>query len=264
MKRVRFCIVIAMFLISIIVDPGFGKATFQGYWEQTTQSNSTIGGQPQNRSEQQTVYFKSGMMKIVNATKGEEIIFRLDLGLIWTINTKTKTYTEAKFSDMEENMKNARNAMAENMKNMTIEQRQMMEKMMGGQLGSMMGNEGGPSITFKMLSETKTINGHNCKKVIMMMNNEPMVTMWMTDKYDLGDDFVEAYQKMGLFKGTFSEDVKNLKGFPMQTEMSMDTGFGTVSTNTVVTKIVEKSLANSDFNLPAGLTKQTMPQMNFH
>ena len=128
-------------------------------------------------------------------------------------------------------------------------------------MGSMFGQGGALAISFKHTGKTKTIKGYKCHQVIMNMGNEPMMEMWMTKKYFLGDDFLKIYQKMGLIKGEIPKDSK-LKGFPILTKMNMNMGMGKIETETTVTKIVKTSVSDSEFNVPRGY-KKIDTQMEF-
>jgi hypothetical protein len=262
MKRAVVFLVLTVMTGCLLSNLLMAKENFVGYWEQTKTTQSTMQGQPGNQVENEIVYYKAGKMKIVNKEKNVIMILRVDLELFWHINLSQKSYTEMKFSDIETSMNNAKNAMAEQMKNMTPEQHQMMEKMMGGKTNTMPAADNGPTITFQLLNDQKTVSGVNCKKVLMLMDAKPLLTMWMTDNYSLGTEYLESYKKLGLVKGNFSDDIKKVTGFPMLSELRMDTGFGKVESSTLVTKVVTQAISDNDFALPSGLKKQATPGMN--
>jgi len=144
---------------------------------------------------------------------------------------------------------------------MDPEEKEMMKKMMGNKAGSFFGNGGSLAISFKHTGKTKTIKGYKCHQVVMNMSGEPMMDMWLTNKYSLGDDFLKIYQKMGLIKGEIPKDSK-LKGFPILTKMNMNMGMGKMETETTVTKIVKTKVSDSEFEVPRGYKKLDNP-MNF-
>jgi len=255
MKKITVsCSVIAVMLF-VSINQSLAQKIFEGYWQQTTLTNSPLIPTEKNQKTEQQVFYKKGKMKFVDQTKGTIMIMRLDKELSWTIDKAEGTYSEMKFEEMQESMKNARQEMQEGLKNMSPEERQMMEKMLGKKMSGMFGEDGAMKIDVKKTNEKKTINGYSCQKAIYLMNNEPLLDFWLTDKYQLGSEFLEAYEKMGILKGDFSDVQKNFQGFPIQSEMSLDTGMGKTETVTTVTKIVEQSVADSEFELPKGLKK---------
>jgi len=261
-KQLMRFIVVGIFIFANI---SFAQKAFEGYWEQTTTSKTPM--KRTNEAEEvknQKVFYKPGMMKIVELEEQDIIIIRLDKELSWYIDKKEVTYTEMKFSDVEEGMNQAKESMKqmqEQMKNMSPEERKMMEQMMGSKMAKMMGAGEGPQLSVKKTGEIQTVNGYKCNKVLLNSENEPLMTFWMTDKYQLGNEFMETYRKMGFFDSYIPAEMKEMKGFPIKTEMSMNTGFGNVETMTIVNKIVPQSVSTSEFELPKGLKKREMPMM---
>jgi len=244
---------IAMFSFMGLINNASAQKLFQGYWESETIQSSTMPMQQGKKIEKEKTFFKKGKMKVVDFTNNEIMIFRFDKGLIWTIDTKDKTYEEVTFEQMENSMKNAKAEISKQMQKMSPEEKEMMEKMMGGKMGAMFG--GKPlSIEFKSTGQKKTIKGHRCEQVMMYMGDDPMMEFWMSSKYSLGDDFLKIYQKMGLIKGKISGNTK-LKGFPIFTKMEMDTGMGKMNVETTTTKIVPSSIPDKEFELPKGYKK---------
>ncbi|MBD3287766.1 hypothetical protein GF337_03090 [candidate division KSB1 bacterium] len=261
LKNLRIFI-IAFIGILLLGSQIYAQETFEGYWEQTTKSNSPYQTFSKSKGDEaQRVYYKNGKMKIEDKDGGNVVIMRLDKEVTWMIDKKKGVYTEMTMSDMKAQMNKANEAMQKmqkQMEDMPPEQRKMMEKMMGDKMKSMASGEG-MNITVKKTDETKTINGYNCRKIVYYSGDEPIMDIWLTDKYQLGSEFVKSYAQMGLIKGDLSEATKNMKGFPIKSEMQMDAGMGKkIESTTTVTKIVPTSVSDSQFELPKGLKKTEM------
>ena len=184
-------LMISLLGISTVNSNLFAQKVFEGYWESETITKSTLPMQPANKIEKQKTYFKNGKMKTVNTTDNTTIIYRFDKGVAWTLDRKNKTYNEMHFDQLQAGMKNAKNKMAQAMKEMDPEEREMMKKMMGGKMGAMMGQSEEPAISFNHTGKKKTIKGYSCSQVIMNLGDEPMMEMWMTNKFNLGNDFLK-------------------------------------------------------------------------
>jgi hypothetical protein len=263
MKKLMFL----MLILTMVSSAAFAGKVFEGYWEQTSVTKSTMPMQPEEETEKQVIHYKQGKMKIHDVDEGKVTIFRFDKELMWEIDLNRKSYSEVTFAGMQAQVDQAKESMKElqgELDAMSPEQRKMMEKMMGKKLKSMLGDDGGMqmSITAEYLGEKKTINGYACKKVQYYMNGEPFTTVWLTDKYYLEHDFMDVYHKMGMVKGEFSESVRKVRGFPIESDFKMKTGMGDIETRTTVTKIVTQSVPDSEFALPKGL-KQSKKRMGF-
>ena len=255
MNRLIKCMLLFALLLVTVTCQSNAQKIFEGSWIQTSETKSSVPGAPAQDVKKQQVFFKADKMKTVDLNTGDMMILRLDKELMWNVNKAKGTYTEVKFSEVQSGMKE----MQAEMKKMSAEERKMMKKMMGGKMNSIMGEEGKMNISIKKTGERKTIGGFKCKKYVYYLDNDPMVDFWMTDKYQLGSEFVEVYQKMGMFKGNITEESKKMKGFPIQTHSKIETGMGKFESVVTVTKITPKSISNSEFNLPKGLKKQSMP-----
>lgn len=254
-KLVVYCMVI-IFAMSVFVPELFSQKKFEGYWEQQTVRKSTMPMQPKEAKEIEKTFYKSGKMKMLNQTTGRTTIFRFDKELVWTVDEKKKTYEEMTFAQMQQGMDQMKSEMKKEMKNMSPEERKMMEKMMGNKAGGMFGEEQKFDITVKRSGKTKSILGYNCEQIFLKLNEDPMMEMWVTDKFNIGNEFLEVYQKMGFMKGNFSDEAKQIKGIPLLTKMSMDMGMGKMDSESQVTKIVATSVSDSEFDVPSGYKKQ--------
>jgi len=217
-------------------------------------------------TREQQVFYKAGKMKMVELGTGKATILRLDRELVWEVDPRGGTYTEITFADMEkmsaqgkQKMAKAKTEMMKGMEDMSPEERQAMEKLMGGKLGAMMGGETRTvKLSKKMTGEKQNINGYDCERMIMMVNEEPLVDMWSTNTFDLGAEMFKFYDKMKLFEFEISKDLKDFKGFPMKTVFRTDMGMGSVESTTTVTKIVKGPVSDKEFDLPQGLKKKSI------
>jgi len=255
---------IAVMAISFLNSSLFAQKRFEGYLEQTTVRQSTLPMQKPEVVEKEKVFYKPGKMKTVNFTTGKTMIFRFDKELMWSLDDNNKTYTEATFAQMQQQVQQVQSMMQERMKNIPPEQRKMMEKLMGKQFGAPSGDAGSfMEITMKRGGKTKKILGYPCEQIFMNLNGEPIMELWMTNKYSIGNDFLKIYQKMGFMKGKLSEDAKKLQGLPLKTKMTMDLGMGKMVSETVVDKLVKTSIPDKEFEVPNGYKQQPSKKMQF-
>ena len=252
--NLTFSLLIVVFTLSLANTLALGQKRFEGYLEQTTIRKSDMPMQPPKVTEKEKVFYKAGKFKTKNLTTGKSMIYRFDKELMWTIDDKNKSYTEVTFAQMQEGMNKMRSAM----KDVSPENRKMMEKFMGKKMGKMFGgDEGGMEISIKRTGKKKKIMGYSCEQVFMNMNDEPMMEMWITKKYSMGDDFLKVYQKMGFMKGDLPKDAEKIQGIPLVTSMKIDMGMGKMETETKVTKLVKTSVSDGEFEVPRGYKKKS-------
>jgi hypothetical protein len=247
-----------LFVFSILNLSAFAQKKFEGYWESEIITNSTMPMQPKQKTEQQKSYYKEGKWKNDNLTDKQTMIFRFDKELAWTINHNDKSYYEMTFEQMQQGVQKAKGAMADAMKDMDPAQRERMKKMMGNKMGGVFGEEGMPAISFEQTGKKKSIQGYDCHLVIMKLGEDPLMEMWLTNKFNIGHDFIKTYEKMGLFKGDMPTNF-DLKGFPIYTVMDTNLGMGKMKTETTVKKIVATSVSDNEFDLPRGYKKLERP-----
>ena len=254
LKNVTVFLMVLFLLFTLFGVESIAQKKFEGYWEAETITKSTLPLQKSKEIEKQKTFYKSGKMKIMDLTDKQDTIFLFDKGLTWTIDHNDKTYYEMTFEQMQAGMESAKEAMANAMKDMSPEDREMMKKMMGNKMETMFGDGKSPIISFKQTGKKKTIKGYKCSQVIMNFGGEPMMEMWLTNKYNLGDDFMKVYQKMGFIKGKIPKDSK-INGFPIHTKNIITTGMGKTETETTITKITQTKVPESEFKLPKGYKK---------
>ncbi len=253
MMRWRACIPVTVAFVLAWARVAAGQGL---YWE------STITGVGNEARTTQT-YTMPKMIKIVTSD-GKAMILRTDRDKFVTLDTKKDTYREVTFADMEAagksmqaKMDAARAEMEKRMKDMSPEQRAMMEKMLPKSPGA----EGvKPSaLVVKNTGETKTISGYVCTKYVASEEGKPVLTAWTTKDVKgfepLRDDWL-AYQKRlektnRSFGNVMAEAYGKIEGFPMETEIR--------DIKTVVTKVEPRTTAASEFEIPAGYTKESVP-----
>jgi hypothetical protein len=252
-----------VYSLVIVITLGFlntyslAQKQFEGYLEQTTIRTSNMPMQPPKVTENEKVFYKSGKFKSMNLTTKKAMIYRFDKELMWTIDHDDKSYTEVTFAQMQEGMQKMRTAMKQEMKDVSPEERKMMEKFMGKKLGKMFsGDDQSLEITVKRTGKTKKILDDNCELIFLNLNDDPMMEIWITDKYSMGNDFLEVYQKMGFMKGKLSDDAKKIQGIPLATKMTIDMGMGKMESESTVTKLVETSVSDSEFEVPNDYKKK--------
>ncbi len=237
--------------------------TFEGYLEQTVVTKSTMPMQPNQKTEQHKSFYKPGKFKSADLTNGQEMILRLDKELMWTVNHKEKSYTELTFADMQQGMKNMQSAVQEEMKKMSPEERKAMEQMMGKGMAKMFSDQPAFEISFQRTGKIKTILGYDCEQVFFNLDNEPIMEMWVTSKLNMGSEWADIYEKMGMMKIKFSAEARKLRGLPLITRVTTDTGMGRIETITETTRVVKTFVSDSEFEVPKGYIKKS-PAMPFN
>ncbi len=242
-------------IVLLVAASGYAQGL---YWESVT-----TGGPGGVNGQKSEFYYMPRMFKNVESNRQEEIIFRLDKDMMIHLDHGKKTYYEISFDEMERMMKKAGAVMdeqmaklQEQMASMPEEQRKMMEKMMGKTLTGGKGNK----LELRKTSDAKSISGYACKKYVVMSGDEPAYTMWVTKDLKefagMQKDMQEFGKRMAAitprFAGEIAEGMKNLDGFPVQTEIGGIT--------TTVSKVERRTTPKSEFEVPAGYKKEK-PEM---
>lgn len=239
--------VIGIFLLNIRVASG---QDFEGVIEQVTYNTSNAA-----RQEKQTLYVSSDMMRIDQPAENQSIIIRLDKNLMWQIDHKDKTCTELTFEQMQQGMQQAQKAMEDAMKNLTPQQKAMMEKM-GMKIPTM------PSVQFELKKTGKTdkIDGYNVEQYMFTRTGlmDETQEWWVTKDVGGLKQFGEMMAKMfeGMSGGRVSgmEQLTNLDGIPIKTIKEEKNG----QEITQVTKIEKTAVAKTEFEPPEGYKKKEM------
>ena len=252
-------------LAVIVVWAGAGTAFGEGlYWESTT---SGIG----NEARTTQTYAMPKMLKIVSGN--QTTILRADRDQLVQIDSTKKTYREMTVAEVESaanamhaQMETVQAEMAKRMKDMSPEQRAMMEKMMP-QLPGAAGKAASQAadIVVKNTGETKTIAGYTCTKYVASEGDKPLLVAWTTKDVKgfegLREDWL-AFQKRTARISQGGADVAEafakIEGFPMRTEMGQ--------MKTEVTKVEARAIPASEFDPPAGYKKEAanLPKVGGH
>ncbi len=226
-----------------------GTASAQGMTWQGVMEGGPMGG-----ADTSYTYYMPGKIRIANPARHDVIIMRMDKEKMIHMNTEDHTYYEMTFDELQGMMQEMNSAvdeqmaeMKEKMSTMSEEQRKMMEGMM-----SRFNLAGQGKLEFKKTNEQKSISGYPCTKCVVTNNGEVTFTMWVTKKVDgfeaMAKDMKQVGQRMAAMMpraGTaMVEAMKNLDGFPMQTEI-----MGMTST---VSHIQKRQTAASEFEVPSG------------
>jgi hypothetical protein len=181
--------------------------------------------------------------------EGKVTVIRLDKGLIYSIDPEKKTYSEVSFSEMNEMREKIATMMKKRMEKMPPEQRKMLE----GKMGDL--KERANRYDVSTTGETKTISGFTCTKYLVKHQGGETETVWAADGIgggmeSLRQDMEEFLKRVSMSMGTGkarTEWYTEIHGFPIQTENR-----GSIKT---VTKIEQRSVSASDFEVPAGYTR---------
>lgn len=243
---------LAVILTTLVPATG---AVAQGlYWESTT---TGVGNKP--RTAQQ--YAIPKMLKIVESD-GHTVILRGDQDKFITIDNQKKTYHEMTMADLENaakaaqgHMEAARAQMQQRMKDMSPEQRAMMEKMMP----KLPAADAKPApVVIKNTGETKSISGYTCTKYVATQGDKTVLVAWTSKDVPgfagLREDWVNFQKRMASVNrmtGSATADAyAQIDGFPMQTEAGQ--------TKIQVTKVEARTIPASEFETPAGYKQEKL------
>lgn len=232
------------------------SALAQGvYWE----SIVLLKGKEEGKDMVTKSYYAPKRMK-VESGRDEYLIFRMDQEKIYTVKPEDKTYYVMTFKDIEQVGKKVNAEMAkleEQMKQMPEEQRKMMEQMMGDR---MPGKKKPHKFDVKKTGEKRAISGYACVKYVVTDNGKQSMTLWVTPEVKafamMRDDMLEQTKRMAAFAqemgGGMVEAMQKIDGFPIEVEMSDQM-------TTRVTKLEQRSIAASEFEIPAGYKEVPSP-----
>jgi hypothetical protein len=220
----------------------------------------------------QTMLVQNGMMR-TNASSSGAVI--LKGSTIIMIDDKRKQYREMTKEDLKKMAAGAGEAMAkmqEKMKNMTPEQRAMMEKMMGNRIPGGMGSPDKPDTwESKNLGTTATVEGRKCQNWNLLRNGAPFEELCVVPYNTLPgkEDFQKVFKEMAEAFGDLAKQVPGadqsakaraaINGYAVRTRMYASDGKFR-PTETIMTKWVEESIPASMFEPPAGYVKAELPK----
>jgi hypothetical protein len=193
------------------------------------------------------------------------IIFDAAAKKVWLIQNDKKTYTElteADIKDLRDRMQSMRGMMAEHMKNLPPEQRARMERMMNGQ---------GPDLKFAAKGQKKTINGFACEMYDVTMDGKPFqescIAPWGTGPFTKDDAdkakalFTSLASMMKGMPGAGVQHMASYPGVPVQTTHLNPAMGGTGKWTQTLKSVSRAAIPASQFQVPAGYTKQPLPTM---
>ncbi len=237
MKRIWFflslpTIVFVLFLFVVPVCAGF-----EGYWISESISGDSVvmdnGGQAAKTD--QIVFFKSGKMRIHVKDKPEIMIIRPDLGLLWRIDKKNASYKEIMFKDIKAGVDAVKSAL---------------------ESGAMQKNRDALELKMVPAGKSETVLGEEGEVVELRVAGKTVMTLWLAKKYDLGYEYYQRYETLGMFPGVSCEALKGLRGMPLKSITNLGNGKGEQTVISIITKIVETEISDKKFELPDGLVKK--------
>jgi hypothetical protein len=228
----------------------------------TWEMNTSMGG---NEGTLTKFWYMPKKYRIV-PDAGTASILRLDTERMVFVDYGKKTYYEMTFADMEKLMAGVSEqmkAMQKQLEALPEEQRKMAEQMMGGHGAA----APEPKFAAKSTGERKTISGFSCTKYVLTRDGEEDAVVWATKDVkipeamwkQMGKDMEVFAKKIAAMtpgeKSSIVERARTLiDGFPIRTERGEDYV-------TTVTKIEQKNVPASEFEVPAGFTKEQPPMM---
>jgi hypothetical protein len=254
MQKLTRTIVTGALLVAATL-PALGQGLV---WESITK-----GGPAGDTGSPSTTYMMPGKMKHVT-DDGTVVIVRLDHQKLYSLKPAEKSYWEMTFTEMEQMLKAAtakmdamKGQMQEQLKTMSPEQREMVEKMYG-----MMSTGEKQPVSIATTGKKKTILGHPSTEYVARQGGKDMMSMYVTK--DIGEfdrlkrDWDQFNQKMLSMSGGFAQGMaeayKKVDGFPMEMEI--------MGATTTVTKLEKKVTSASEFEVPAGYTKTKPPTVD--
>jgi hypothetical protein len=219
-----------------------------------------------------TAYLGSNGMRVETQTEGESMtmIFRSDKEVFWVINTEEKSYTEMTRKDIKQiksQMDEATRMMQEQMKNMPPEQRAMIEEMMKGQAMPAPPEKK----VFKKVASGVTVRKWKCDKYESYSGKQLTEEVWTTSSKNLGigqKDF-RIMQSMAEFMSELSPEAASLftvgseqwekeQGYPGIPVRIISYSNGKKVFQMEIQDVKNRRINPSRFNLPKGLTKQSL------
>jgi hypothetical protein len=247
---------------------GLAMAAQAGTTLETVNRNLADGG-----STTINTWAQNGMLRVESKSNDGAMIFRDDT--VFSLNHKEKSYIamdRASMKRMADQLSPALNAIQEQMKNMTPEQRAQMEKMMGGRMPAGLGSPETKQ-EIKRTSRTAKVGSYSCTYVEVLedgvMTDEICVAPGNSLKGS--EELIVAAKKMAdLMKEMMANmnapwlkqmaekqtaNFEKLGGIPVLSRHFED---GKPNNETTMTAIRSESLAASLFEIPAGYTKKDL------
>lgn len=219
----------------------------------------------------QVMQVQDGMIR---ASQGTNHTMILKNSTITMLDEKRKTYREMDKATLERMANQAGAAMAQlqdKMKNMSPEQRAMMEKAMGSHMPGGMGPQAAnDEYAAKDTGKSDTVEGHSCRLWQTTRNGAPLEELCVVPYSSLPgrEDLQKAFQVMTDAVEDLSRAMPNVEkamkarlsvnGYPVRVRR-YDAQGELRKNETVLTKWTEETLPAATFDVPAGYTKQDLP-----
>ena len=220
-----------------------------------------------------TVLVQDGKVRTTSGHGGTMIISG---DMIYIVNDEQKSYREMTKAQMQQMAGQAGAAMAamqERMKNMSPEQRAMMERMMGGQVPGGMSPAGKPDTwDAKDTGKSDTAEGRKCRVWNLLRNGKLLEELCVVPFSSLPgkEDFEKTFKELAEVFAEVTKGMPNadnaakarmtVNGYPVRTR-PYDASGKLRGTENVMTKWAEETVAASSFQVPKGYKKQAMPKM---
>jgi len=192
-----------------------------------------------------TQYITTDRMRMSNGDN--DTIVDLAEGKMVQIDHKKKTYYETTFEEMQKYFAQLSDMLAGN---------PMMESMMGKV----------NDVQVDKTAETRDILGHACTKYVLSMGDSFTETLWVAPDLKMPLQYYDAskmtYAMMGPMATRFGkmlDEMKEIDGFPLATDVDMKVMGMDASSKTEVTDISEAPISGDVFAVPNGYKKKKSP-----
>jgi hypothetical protein len=221
----------------------------QGLYIESTRSGASDGVEK--------MYYMPKMIKSVDRDGSGISILRFDRETIYHLDPQKKTYTAMTYAEMKAMVDKAHSMaddmMARRLASLPPDQREKMQEKMA----AMKNRSSSSGATHEVVptAEHKTINGYACDKYIVKRDGKESETVWASKqvpgyepmKRDM-EGFLDHMSGIVGRKEAMGEWFRQIEGFPIETD-----SHGSVRT---VTKIDRSSFPASEFEVPAGYTRE--------
>jgi hypothetical protein len=242
-------------------------------------SETRSGGEQERVSGRGRFWLGSDRMRMEFEDDGRAgqtatVIFRADLGLYWALDSANRRYVQidrVAMQQLGERVRRARSEMAGRLEDLPPEQRSMVEKMMTG-----MAPPAASTLTeeLRRTDRTKAIRGHTARRYDLLLGDEIVGAIWMTDWQGIGiaaRDFAvfaklakfqqELLASLGqaagaAFGGQPFELFDRLDGYPLEIQRLQDGASESVTYFGVPERVPTSALR---FDLPPGYLRSAGP-----
>ena len=284
MKKSTLIWKLQAFLVILTVSPLTAGVVFQ---VETTYHS----GSPGAESSEMSVEKPNLKMEIQSGSSGsqikDDVIFNGDRRQMVVVNHRDKSYMviDGKFATkMGGQLEQAQKELEKRMAGLDPKQREMMEKMLKGRMGSMAGGAaaGGTapkrsSSEYRRTGERAARKGYPCVRYDVLRDGAKVREMWVTDWDNIkgGRDVVDSFKEMASFYGELMDSFSGSSGAPgffkaSGNPVEMFTGVdgfpvvtrsfegGELESETVLESVTERDLDPDAFEPPKGYRLRTM------